>query len=487
MDSAWPMFQHDAQHTGRTDVILPSGNQGVLKWRYLLYESDIPNNIKESTPVIDNNGVTYTGDFFHYLYAVYPNGTMKWGCKLDGGTERTGAIAEDGTIYFGVGAGRLCAVHPNGTIKWTIQLTERDLESCPTISPDGTIYIGCDGNKTLFAVNPDGTIKWSYKTGGSLRSPALDTQGNVYIGSGDGFFYCFYPNGTLRWKTEFGFVCGGQGPVIDDDTVYFTTGGSLYAMFNGNGTVKWIYDSGYWSSSGSPAVGFNGELYYGCGINGTNESGVFLCINHNGTLRWTYSIKEYCIASPAVTGGGVVIVGDHAGYVYAFSNEGELLWRYFTSKPIYSSFSIADDGSIYFTSWDGYLYSLEVVEHENHPPDTPTITGPSSGKAGEEYEYMFSSVDPDGDAVQFYIEWGDGNSEWTGFNSSGDYFIISHIWNEKDTYIIRAKTKDSNNAESDWATLEISMPKIHSYNPIIQLILKIIEIFHLDNFINLPY
>ena len=95
---------------------------------------------------------------------------------------------------------------------------------------------------------------------------------------------------------------------------------------------------------------------------------------------------------------------------------------------------------------------------DNEPPNKPEITGPNYGKAGEEYDYTFNSVDPDGDAVQFYIEWGDGNSEWTGFNSSGDVFTRSHIWDEKDTYIIRAKAKDSKGAESDWATLEVSMP-----------------------------
>lgn len=118
-----------------------------------------------------------------------------------------------------------------------------------------------------------------------------------------------------------------------------------------------------------------------------------------------------------------------------------------------------------------------MVTINSHPPNKPEITGPNSGKAGEEYDYTFSSVDPDGDAVQFYIEWGDGNSEWTGFNSSGDSFTRSHIWDEKDTYIIRAKAKDSNGAESDWATLEVSMPKNKASNPFILFLERLIERF----------
>jgi len=118
-----------------------------------------------------------------------------------------------------------------------------------------------------------------------------------------------------------------------------------------------------------------------------------------------------------------------------------------------------------------------VKSEGNQPPNTPQITGPNSGKAGEEYDYTFSSVDPDGDAVQFYIEWGDGNSEWTGFNSSGDSFTRSHIWDEKDTYIIRAKAKDSNGAESDWATLEVSMPKNKATNPFLLFLERLMERF----------
>jgi PKD repeat protein len=113
---------------------------------------------------------------------------------------------------------------------------------------------------------------------------------------------------------------------------------------------------------------------------------------------------------------------------------------------------------------------------ENNPPNTPSITGPVSGEAGEEYDYTFNSVDPDGNNVQFYIEWGNGN-EWTEFLGSGEDITISHSWNVKNDYIIRAKAKDINGAESDWATLEISMPKNKVINPFILFLERLIEQF----------
>jgi PKD repeat protein len=116
-----------------------------------------------------------------------------------------------------------------------------------------------------------------------------------------------------------------------------------------------------------------------------------------------------------------------------------------------------DDGT-----WSSFATETLIV-NDNNPPNTPTITGTVSGEAGEEYDYTFNSVDPDGDNVQFYIEWGDGN-EWTEFLGSGEDITISHTWNAEDDYTIRAKAKDINGAESDWATLEVSMPKNKAIN-----------------------
>jgi PKD repeat protein len=44
------------------------------------------------------------------------------------------------------------------------------------------------------------------------------------------------------------------------------------------------------------------------------------------------------------------------------------------------------------------------VTVNSNPPDKPTITGPNSGKIGEEYEYTFLTIDPNGDQDYYYIE-----------------------------------------------------------------------------------
>lgn len=95
----------------------------------------------------------------------------------------------------------------------------------------------------------------------------------------------------------------------------------------------------------------------------------------------------------------------------------------------------------------------------NQPPDVPTITGEIKGKAGTEYQYTFNSTDIDQDAISYYVNWSDMTSdELTGPHQSGEAVTLGHTWAEKGTYTIKAKAIDGYNAESDWATLTITMP-----------------------------
>ena len=112
-----------------------------------------------------------------------------------------------------------------------------------------------------------------------------------------------------------------------------------------------------------------------------------------------------------------------------------------------------------------HSYSIpELFEEESTPPNKPNIIGPTSGESGISYDYTFNSIDPDGDAVLFIIQWGDNIiDEWTEYTDSGEDIIITHTWNEEDTYTIRVKAKDIHDAESEWATLEVSIPKTKQF------------------------
>ena len=109
----------------------------------------------------------------------------------------------------------------------------------------------------------------------------------------------------------------------------------------------------------------------------------------------------------------------------------------------------------------------------NLPPDKPNIDGKIDGKTGELYEYIFSAIDPDGDDVSYFIKWGDGNiTNWTTFQDTGTPYYKNHAWSTQGMFTIEAKAKDIEGAESDWSTLEITMPKNKAFNP---LFLRLLE------------
>jgi parallel beta-helix repeat protein len=94
------------------------------------------------------------------------------------------------------------------------------------------------------------------------------------------------------------------------------------------------------------------------------------------------------------------------------------------------------------------------------PPEKPQITGQTNGTVGDTYTYTFSSTDPDGDNVYYYIDWGDGtNTSWFGPFASGVPQQKDHSWSKKGTYTIMIIARDTKGLESPWGTLKVTMPK----------------------------
>ena len=112
-------------------------------------------------------------------------------------------------------------------------------------------------------------------------------------------------------------------------------------------------------------------------------------------------------------------------------------------------------------------YTVGPIWHfttrENQPPDTPEIEGQRMFMEGEGgiYPYTIYSTDPDVDDVCYLINWSDGTEEWTGYYASGEEITINvTIPSEKGTYVIfKIRAEDILGAESDWATLEVIVPR----------------------------
>jgi hypothetical protein len=140
--SPWPVFRHDLRRTGLSPIDT-STNSGKQKWAFPTGAS------VESSPVIGGDGTIYFGSDDGNLYAVNPDGTLKWKSAIGAAlpfNKSTPAVGIDGTIYFAaendqVTAGNLYAVNPaNGSVRWALPTGGAGNISSPVIGRDGTIY-----------------------------------------------------------------------------------------------------------------------------------------------------------------------------------------------------------------------------------------------------------------------------------------------------------------------------------------------------------
>jgi photosystem II stability/assembly factor-like uncharacterized protein len=132
-------------------------------------------------------------------------------------------------------------------------------------------------------------------------------------------------------------------------------------------------------------------------------------------------------------------------------------WFNLDPLSMYSWYAVADDGE-FINQSDTWSF-ITKTNSDNNPPNAPIITGTASGKPGIKYTYTFNSIDSDGDDIIYCIDWGDGTGEiCIGPYSSGEDATASHVFEEKGSYTIRAKAEDTNEAESPWGELEVTMP-----------------------------
>ncbi len=471
----------------------------------------------ETAAAIDENGIIYVGDRHGYFFAINPDGTLKWKISTGDNIFSSPAIADDGTIFFGDGGNwNIKALYPNGTLKWKYK-TGLVVYSSPVIGDDGTVYCGSHDNY-LYALYPNnGTLKWKFGTGHWVRtSPCIGDDGTIYFVSLDSYLYAVYPNGTMRWKTDVG---AGTHPTIGQDGTIYCGYSKLHAVNPINGSIKWKFDVSGKIRGGAPCHSVDGTIYLGTNggwiyaiyTNGTlrwkkkigTEVESAPAIDKDGTVyigsylnKWVGGSIYYPYGNFHAFGDAVsndsptipMITGPHSG----LANK-KILLKFVSVDPDLNPISYyinwgdgnnestkdygSDEKAYVEHKWiNGGNYTVKVKAIDsfgsesnwsdpweitiNEKPYIPAIDGPKFGFVGQDYEYTFRSIDPDGDDVYYYVDWDDEIiEEWIGPYSSGKEIIINHSWSERGKYTIKAKAKDIRNSESDWGYLEVNMPR----------------------------
>ncbi|MEY2879745.1 MAG: hypothetical protein RLZZ15_2125, partial [Verrucomicrobiota bacterium] len=273
---------------------------GFIKWRYFMTGFGT-----YSAPAVGPDGTVYAGDDFFYLHAVTPTGTRKWRTALNAKIDSPPAIAADGTIYVRPDDGKLYALAPDtGIVKWNVTLGTSATTSyaAPSIGPDGTIYTGSAASK-LYAINPNGTVKWTYSTDFILSSPAIAPDGTVYFGTSapGNRLVALNSDGTVKWSFPAAADVSSSPTIAADGTIYFgSVDKNLYAI-TPNGTLRWSLPVGNTIRNTAPTLASDGSIFIGC------DDGKVYAANSDGTLRRTYATANALRASPLLLNGKLLI------------------------------------------------------------------------------------------------------------------------------------------------------------------------------------
>lgn len=432
-DSEFPKAQNDNQNTGQSQYVGPQSNNTTGN-----YTPDNENTKITGAPSIGPDGTVYLPTSFNNgtnnlanLYALTPDGTKKWNFTIYDGIiydsnynyiSGSPAITNDGTIYITGGFfdstrtyGFLYAINPDGTLKWKYILNEGTtvyMIGSPAIGTDGTIYFASNyyasgWHAKLNAVKPDGTLKWGYSVsqgayGGNIASPAVGTDGTIY------FAYMYYwnydgqsvlrvldQNGNSIWSGGMSGNLDSSALVVRDGIVYMVVDGTLYAMNPSEDQADWKYTITNGRFRTNPSIAKDGTIFIGGYYdNGDGYYYGLYAINPDGSLKWNYPTM-YSVNHEAVIGAdGTIYFGEgDDDTFFALNSDGTLKW----SLPVYatSSAAIGSNDYLYFGVVDGrnnvlyivraagsYLDNKETNNTENTTVNAVTTTKSSGNSIG---------------------------------------------------------------------------------------------------------
>ncbi len=358
-----------------------------------------------SSPVVDGD-LVLVGSGDAHIYAIDKNtGDKVWSYKTEGEVHSSPVIS-DNKVIIGSADGNLYALDvKTGNLQWKFSSkgeTQKDLWDYYLSSPavyNELVYWG-SGDGFLYALDDEtGTVKWKFDSGAIIHASPLVYEGNVYVGNYNGFFYAINAaDGEMKWQFRTigdTFFPNGEvqkEAVADNGVIYFGSRDfNVYALDAKTGRGMWnMKEQGSWVIA-APLV-YKDNIYFG-----TSDTHRFYSMSKNrGKLQWQIQVPMRVYGS-AVAYNDVVYFGCFDGKLYGVDSlSGEIVFEYQTlgSKQHYDGVFTSEgkfredfelygtnyleseriihtlgsilstpalhDGSIYFGSSDGNVYSVNL-------------------------------------------------------------------------------------------------------------------------------
>ena len=345
-DSPYPTSQVNNNRTGQSNYTGPETN--TTKWQYN------PGSGVTSS-VIGSDGTIYVGTTGSAtLAALNPNGTVKWTSTLPYNINGL-SLGKGGILYVVTQYGLYAVNSADGTTIWNYT-NGNALSNSPAIGSDGTIYIR-DNVLGICAIRSNGTLKWNYTTYGTVIGFAIGADGTIYAPCGyvnsvtDNMFYAINPDGTLKWSLNVPTM--QRIPVIGaDGTIYVTSYNVLYA-FKPDGNLKWTYNSTGTGFYTAPSIANDGTMYI------QSSDGIYALTDNgnNATVKWNYASSSPVSGSSIAIGADGTIYTGGKGVVHALKPDGNLKWNY--GGINYRSAMLGPNGTLYVINSKGPITAFQ--------------------------------------------------------------------------------------------------------------------------------
>ena len=249
---------------------------------------------------------------------------------------------------------------PPGTTLWSATLGG-NIVSSPALGSDGTVYVttsdGSNGeDSSLRAFASTGGLKWKLTLGTPLwGSPLVGPNGIVYQGTmwPSNSVLAVTPDGKKLWELPVGNSVGTRLALGHDGNIYVTPNARGLIALGPEGTIRWEFQSTNRSFATPPSIGADGTIYTTIGrtdpVNGSPLADL-IALRPDGTEKWRFNgDKNKSFNETAIAPDGRIVFGgiDKNGKsrIFAVQTNGILAWS--TPGESLGPPSIAADGTIY--------------------------------------------------------------------------------------------------------------------------------------------
>jgi outer membrane protein assembly factor BamB len=126
-------------------------------------------------------------------------------------------------------------------------------------------------------------------------------------------------------------------------------------------------------------------------------------------VKWQFDTGGVVDSSPAIAADGTIYFGSFDEYIYAVKPDGNQKWRYGTDGNIRSSPAIAEDGTVYVGCDDNYLYAITPdgnlkwrYQTGDWVTSSPAIGSDGTIYVGSDDQYLYAITD---DETEGTLKW----------------------------------------------------------------------------------